>query len=71
MKIKRADILLKIIAAADGKSLTPVQLQKVAFLIGEERRDEVPEDYYSFVSTTTARFPRQCMLMPNNWNVMV
>lgn len=46
--MKKINLLLKIIAAANGKRLTPVQLQKVAFLLGEERRDEMPEDYYSF-----------------------
>ena len=46
--MKCADLLLKIIAAADGKRLTPVQLQKVAFLLGEGCRDEMPDDYYSF-----------------------
>lgn len=46
--MNRGDLLLKIIVAADGKPVTPVQLQKVAFLLGEEHRDEMPEDYYSF-----------------------
>ena len=44
----RQDLLLGIIAAADGARLTPTQLQKVAFLLGEEFRDEMPEDYYRF-----------------------
>lgn len=46
--MQRTDLLLKIIAAAEGRSLTPVQLQKVAFLLGEEYRDAMPNDYYSF-----------------------
>lgn len=48
MNVKRADLLLKIIATANGKRLTPVQLQKVAFLLGEKRRVAMPEDYFSF-----------------------
>lgn len=46
--MKRTDLLLKIIAAANGKNVTPVQLQKVAFLLGEECREAMPKDYYSF-----------------------
>ncbi len=46
--MKRTDLLLKIITAANGKRLTPVQLQKVAFLLGEEFREAMPENYYSF-----------------------
>ena len=48
MKIKRADILLKIIAAAEGEPLTPAQLQKVAFRVGMECSQYMPDDYYSF-----------------------
>lgn len=44
----RADLLLKIIAAADGEPLTPAQLQKVAFLVGTEFRERLPADYYEF-----------------------
>ena len=46
--MKRADLLLKIIAAAEGKPLTPAQLQKVAFLLGMQCSDYMPDDYYSF-----------------------
>lgn len=46
--MKRADLLLKIIAAAEGQPLTPAQLQKVAFLLGIERSDYMPDDYYQF-----------------------
>lgn len=46
--MKRADLLLKIIAAAEGDKLTPAQLQKVAFLLGMEYRGRLPDDYYSF-----------------------
>lgn len=46
--MKRADLLLKIIAAAEGQPLTPAQLQKVAFLLGMECSKHMPEDYYRF-----------------------
>lgn len=46
--VNRSDILLAIIAAADGKPLEPVHLQKVAFLVAQEFGAELPEDYYEF-----------------------
>ena len=46
--MKRTDLLLKFIAAAEGKPLTPAQLQKVAFLLGMECNNYMPDDYYSF-----------------------
>ena len=46
--MNRADLLLKIIAAANGEPLTPAQLQKVAFLVGMEFHDQLPADYYVF-----------------------
>ena len=46
--MKRADILMKIIAAAEGEPLTPAQLQKVAFLLGRKYQDSLSDDYYSF-----------------------
>ena len=46
--MKRADLLLKIIAAAEGQPLTPAQLQKVAFLLGMEFCEQLPDDYYEF-----------------------
>ena len=47
--MNRIDLLLKIIAAAEGEKLTPAQLQKVAFLLGKQFPDEVPDDYYEFI----------------------
>ena len=44
----RSQILLAIIAAADGKSLSRVQLQKVAFLVSEEFSGRLPDDFYTF-----------------------
>ena len=45
----RTDVLLKIITAAEGDPITPVQLQKIAFLVGQECAEFVPESYYNFV----------------------
>ena len=48
-KLKRTDILLHIIVSAQGDPISPVQLQKVAFLVGQECPNDVPSDYYRFV----------------------
>ena len=47
--LERIDILLSIIVAAQGDAVSPVQLQKVAFLVGQECQNDVPSDYYQFV----------------------
>lgn len=44
----KLDVLLKIITAAEGDPISPVQLQKVAFLVGEECKEFVPTPYYKF-----------------------
>ncbi len=46
--MNRIDILLAIIASAEGKPLQPVHLQKVAFLVAQQFESELPEDYYEF-----------------------
>ena len=46
--MKRTDLLLKIIAAAEGAKVTPVQLQKVAFYVAMEFPTRLPKDYYIF-----------------------
>ncbi len=46
--MERLDLLLKIIVAADGEKVTPAQLQKVAFLVGMEFPQNMPNDYYVF-----------------------
>ncbi|MCY4466737.1 MAG: hypothetical protein OXE46_14500 [Chloroflexi bacterium] len=48
-ELERIDILLRIIVAAQGDAVSPVQLQKVAFLVGQECPNDVPSDYYEFV----------------------
>ena len=46
--MNRTDILLAIIASAGGNPLQPVHLQKVAFLVAQEYKRELPEDFYEF-----------------------
>ena len=48
IEASRSDILLAIIAAADGEQLSRVQLQKVAFLVSEEFKGRLPADFYTF-----------------------
>ena len=47
-EVSRSEILLAIIAAADGKELSRVHLQKVAFLVSEEFKGRLPSDFYTF-----------------------
>ena len=44
----RSDILLIILAAANGKALSRAHLQKVAFLVSEEFNGRLPVDFYTF-----------------------
>ena len=44
----RASVLIAIIAAAGGDGLGRVQLQKSAFLVGEEFEGRLPENFYRF-----------------------
>ena len=46
--MQRQDVLLSILAAAEGEPLTPSQVQKVAFLVGKEFSDGLPADFYEF-----------------------
>lgn len=47
-QVSRSDILLAILAAADGNELSRVQLQKVTFLVSEEFKGRLPQDFYRF-----------------------
>lgn len=47
-EVSRSDILLAIVAAANGKALSRVHLQKVAFLVSEEFKGKLPKDFYTF-----------------------
>ena len=46
--MERRDLLLVVLAAAKGASLTPVQLQKSLFLLSESSMPEKPEPFYEF-----------------------
>jgi hypothetical protein len=45
----RRNWILAVIAAAEGESISPVQLQKSLFLVGEKLRKNVGRDFYEFV----------------------
>ena len=42
------DFLLLVVAAGEGKPITPVQLQKSLFLIKEANLVETPDQFYEF-----------------------
>lgn len=46
--MNRKDWTLLVLAAAKGKPLTPVQLQKTLFLLGQQLPDATSGDYYRF-----------------------
>ena len=46
--MERKDFLLLVVNAADGKPLSPVQLQKSLFLIYKAHLPELPETFYDF-----------------------
>lgn len=46
--MNRADWLLLIIAAAKGQPLTPVQMQKIPFLVSKDLYTHLPQDFYAF-----------------------
>lgn len=46
--MKRQDWTLLALAAAEGEALTPVQLQKTLFLLGQQMPAEVGQPYYEF-----------------------
>lgn len=46
--MKKEDFLLLVVAAGKDEPLTPVQLQKSLFLIGEQGIPEIPEEFYDF-----------------------
>ena len=43
--MKKEDLLLVVIAAAEGEPLTPVQLQKSLFMVSKNLR-EIPDPFY-------------------------
>jgi uncharacterized phage-associated protein len=46
----RNSVLLFALAAAPERSLTPVQVQKIAFLIAQEAKKLAPKPFYKFVA---------------------
>ena len=46
--LDQRDVLLLVIAAAEGKPITPVQLQKTLFLIGKANLTGIPTPLYQF-----------------------
>jgi len=46
--MNRNDILLAIIAAAGERNFSRVYVQKVVFLVSEEYKGKLPEDFYEF-----------------------
>ena len=47
--LKNRDIMLLVIAAAGDTGLTPAQLMKSMFLIGQSEVSDLPSDFYSFI----------------------
>jgi len=46
--MERRDWTLLVLAAAGGKPLTPVQLQKTLFLLEKKLPEAIGDDYYDF-----------------------
>ena len=46
--VDRQDVLLAIIEAADARGLKRVHLQKAVFLVAEEFKGTLPDDFYAF-----------------------
>lgn len=46
--MQRSEVLLAIIAAGKKRALSPVQLQKVTFLVSQEFENALPDDFYRF-----------------------
>ncbi len=57
--IRRSDILLAIIAAAGERDLSRVYVQKVAFLVSEEFKGELTENFYEFDKYHYGPFSRE------------
>lgn len=46
--MERKDITLLVIESAGDEGLSPIQIQKSLFLIGESHLPELPSDFYDF-----------------------
>jgi hypothetical protein len=56
--MERRDWTLLVVCAARGEPLSPVQLQKILFLLGERRRPYVGRNYYNFIPHNFGPFDR-------------
>jgi uncharacterized protein len=56
--VNRRDWTLLAICAAGGKGVSPVQLQKVLFLLGRELPHEVSPNFYTFAPYNYGPFSR-------------
>lgn len=45
---KNQDVVLLVVAAANGTGLTPVQLMKSVFLVGKSGHSDLPPNFYPF-----------------------
>lgn len=59
MALKREDWTLLTLAAAEGQTLTPVQLQKCLFLLGKAKPEAVGNHFYNFTPYNYGPFDRQ------------
>ncbi len=60
--ISRSDILLAIITAAGVRGFTRVYVQKVAFLVSEEFKGKLTDDFYEFDKYHYGPFSREVYL---------
>jgi uncharacterized protein YwgA len=47
--MENKEVLLLVVASANGEGLSPLQLQKSLFLVGQCGLPELPTDFYEFV----------------------
>ena len=55
------------IAAANGEPLTPVQLQKTLFLLSQEKRGALGDDFYHFIAYDYGPFDQQIYRDAEDW----
>lgn len=55
----RQEWLLEVLNAADGGYLTPVQLQKILYILGRKFPDQAGPEYYHFIHYNYGPFSKQ------------
>ena len=60
--VNRSDILLAIVATAGAQGLTRVYVQKIAFLVSEEFKGKLSDDFYEFDKFHYGPFSREVYL---------